>query len=66
MDLMLLRRRLIPVETEEDLSDLFIYTISNNLAIVTGVKSNKWYERFGNYDIIVPSKIEGCAVVIKA
>lgn len=61
MDLMLLRRRLM---METDLDDLFVYTIQNGYAYVTAVKIDKWYDLYGNYDIIIPNKIEGCPVYV--
>lgn len=44
-----------------DYSKYFYYTINatTNTADVTGIKYLAWYEDFGNYDIIIPSKIEG-------
>lgn len=44
-----------------DYSKYFYYTINttDNTADVTGVKYPVWYQDFGNYDIIIPSKIEG-------
>lgn len=44
-----------------DYSKYFIYNlnITENTANVTGIKYTVWYQDFGNYDIIIPSKIEG-------
>ena len=44
-----------------DYSKYFNYTINatTNTADVTGIKYTVWYQDFGNYDIIIPSKIEG-------
>ena len=44
-----------------DYSKYFDYSINTatNTADVTGVKYTVWYQDFGNYNIIIPSKIEG-------
>ena len=44
-----------------DYSRYFYYTINSttNTADVTGIKYTVWYQDFGNYDITIPSKIEG-------
>ena len=44
-----------------DYSKYFYYSINTttNTADVTSIKYTVWYQDFGNYNIIIPSKIEG-------
>lgn len=52
--------------TDDDYLSYFIYTENTTNITITGIYYDKWYSRFGNYDIYIPETLHEKPVLLQA
>lgn len=47
-----------------DYSQFFDYYIEDNILYITKILASEWFDYFGNYDVVIPSSINGYPVML--